>query len=98
MYVSFYVYPLKSLIFSKQADSQRRGFLDFPDFRKFVKLLKGRPELDLLYKKLSSGANGKFTFKVFEQFMRDCQKACLLSASCRHLLIVTFSLSLARKI
>jgi len=84
-----------SLILSKQADSQHRGFLDFTDFQKFVKLLKARPELDLLYKKLCSGA--KFTFRVFEQFMRDCQKACLLAASCLRLLTATLSLPLARK-
>ncbi|KAL4076484.1 PLC-like phosphodiesterase [Scleroderma citrinum] len=61
----------------KQADSQHRGFLDFVDFQRFVKLLKARPELDLLYKKLASGNRGRFTFKVFEQFMRDCQKSSL---------------------
>ena len=86
-----------SLIFSKQADPQHRGFLDFTDFQKFVKFLKARPELDLLYKKLCSGTDGKFTFRVFEQFMRDCQKACLLTASCLRLLTATFSLPLARK-
>lgn len=61
----------------KQADSQQSGFLDFTDFRKFVKLLKGRPELDLLYKKLSSKNGGKFTFTTFEAFMRNCQKSSL---------------------
>ncbi|KAI6098556.1 PLC-like phosphodiesterase [Pisolithus sp. B1] len=61
----------------KQADSQRSGFLDFTDFRKFVQLLKARPELDLLYKKLSSENGGKFTFTIFEAFMRNYQKSSL---------------------
>lgn len=69
----------------KQADSQHRGFLDFTDFQKFVKLLKARPELDLLYKKLCSGAN--FTFRVFEQFMRDCQKSSLTQEELRNLFL-----------
>ncbi|KIL66531.1 hypothetical protein M378DRAFT_185917 [Amanita muscaria Koide BX008] len=36
----------------KQADVKSNGYLDFDDFRRFVKLLRGRPELDRLYKKL----------------------------------------------
>ncbi|KAG6330246.1 hypothetical protein ID866_8842, partial [Astraeus odoratus] len=46
----------------KQADSQHRGFLDFSDFQMFVKYLKARPEVDLLYKRLCSENNGRFTF------------------------------------
>ncbi|KAI6041537.1 PLC-like phosphodiesterase [Pisolithus marmoratus] len=61
----------------EQANSQRSDFLNFPDFQNFVKLLKARPELDMLYKKLSSKNGGKFTFAVFEAFMRDCQKSSL---------------------
>ncbi|KAF9235225.1 PLC-like phosphodiesterase [Melanogaster broomeanus] len=64
----------------RRADSQSRGYLDFADFQTFVKLLKARPELDLLYKKLCSGSDGKFTFHVFETFMRDVQKSALPQA------------------
>ena len=53
----------------------KKGYLTFPDFQRFVKLIKVRPELNRLYKKLcASGSSGLFDFAVFESFMRDCQK------------------------
>ncbi|KII91890.1 hypothetical protein PLICRDRAFT_136450 [Plicaturopsis crispa FD-325 SS-3] len=60
-----------------QADKQNRDFLDFPDFRRFVKLLKARPELDQLYKNLCAMNGDKFDFRTFERFMRDTQKSTL---------------------
>ncbi|KAF9226969.1 PLC-like phosphodiesterase [Gyrodon lividus] len=69
----------------RRADSQSRSFLDFADFQTFVKLLKARPELDLLYKKLCSETDGKFTFNVFENFMRDVQKSTLKQAEVKNL-------------
>ncbi|KAF8799533.1 PLC-like phosphodiesterase [Phlegmacium glaucopus] len=36
----------------KQADWRGQSFLDFDDFRHFVKLLKGRPDINRLYNKL----------------------------------------------
>ncbi len=59
----------------QQADSKDRDYLDFQDFRQFVKLLKSRPEIDRLYKKHRS-ANG-FDFAAFEKFMKDKQKSLL---------------------
>lgn len=53
---------------------QRRGFLDFDDFKRFVKLLKARPEVKRLYEKLCSLDKGSFSFQTFERFMRDHQK------------------------
>ena len=61
-----------------EADKQARGYLDFDDFRQFVKLLKTRPDIDQLYKKLVG--DGIFDFAVFEDFMRTCQKVCGESA------------------
>ncbi|KAI5984249.1 PLC-like phosphodiesterase [Pisolithus marmoratus] len=61
----------------EQADSQRNGFLNFSEYEKFVKLLKARPELDRLYEEWSSKDGGKWTFAVFEGFMRECQKSSL---------------------
>ena len=58
----------------QQADVQNRGFLDFADFQRFVKLLKTRPELERLYKKLCAVHGGTFNFGVFEYFMREHQK------------------------
>ncbi|KAG1721258.1 PLC-like phosphodiesterase [Suillus paluster] len=61
----------------KQADTKRQGFLNFSDFRCFVKLLKARPEINLLYKKLCFCNDGLFDFSVFEHFMHDTQKSAL---------------------
>ncbi|OCB89387.1 PLC-like phosphodiesterase [Sanghuangporus baumii] len=58
----------------EEADSRRRGYLDFEDFRKFVRLLKERPELTRLYKRLV-GEKGDFDFVVFESFLRVFQKS-----------------------
>ncbi len=57
----------------QRADTRQRQYLDFDDFRRFVKLLKGRPEIDRLYKKLMADS-GIFDFNVFEKFMRENQK------------------------
>ncbi|KAG0700932.1 PLC-like phosphodiesterase [Suillus ampliporus] len=64
----------------KQADTKCQDFLNFSDFRCFVKLLKARPEITLLYKKLCSCNYGRFDFTVFEHFMRDTQKSTLSSS------------------
>ncbi|KAH0840350.1 PLC-like phosphodiesterase [Lanmaoa asiatica] len=61
----------------KSADSRNHQYLDFADFQMFVKLLKSRPDIDLLYKKLCLINDGKLTFDVFECFMRDTQKSSL---------------------
>ncbi|KAG6831909.1 hypothetical protein H0H87_003407 [Tephrocybe sp. NHM501043] len=61
----------------KQADVQQRNYLDFEDFRRFVKLLKGRPEIDRLYNKLRARGGGFFDFTVFEGFMREKQESSL---------------------
>ncbi|KAJ8085019.1 hypothetical protein AAF712_013326 [Marasmius tenuissimus] len=81
---------LKRLFIS--ADTSHRGFLDFDDFKQFVKLLKARPELDRLYRKTiaKAAAAGKgkgngdnedghalFTFEVFVDFMRNRQESTL---------------------
>jgi phosphatidylinositol phospholipase C delta len=58
----------------QQADKQKRGFLDFDDFRHFVKLLKARPEINRLYNKLKATNGGVFDFGVFETFMREKQQ------------------------
>ncbi|KAF8877456.1 PLC-like phosphodiesterase [Gymnopilus junonius] len=62
-----------------QADTRKRQFLDFDDFRRFVKLLKARPEIDRLYKKLRSRNDGHLDFGVFEKFMREKQVSTLSS-------------------
>jgi phosphatidylinositol phospholipase C delta len=61
----------------KEADTRNRGYLDFDDFRRLVKLLKARPDLDQLYKKLCTDHCKPFNFSVFEAFMRDSQKSTL---------------------
>ncbi|KAF8876848.1 PLC-like phosphodiesterase [Infundibulicybe gibba] len=70
----------------KQADSQNRNYLDFDDFRRFVKLLKGRPEIERIYRKAcnlgkssaaGTTARGVFNFAAFEWFMREKQRSTL---------------------
>ena len=58
----------------QQADVQKRGFLDFTDFKRFVKSLKARPEVERRYKKLCSLDNGRFSYQAFDHFMRFHQK------------------------
>jgi len=58
---------------------EQRGYLDFNDFRRFVRLLKGRPEINRLYQKLKAGNEAGFDFAIFEKFLREQQK---VSAFC----------------
>lgn len=58
---------------AQQADSHNRGCLSFEDFTHFVKLLKARPEVKRLYKKLSAYNNNTFDYEVFKRFMRESQ-------------------------
>ena len=57
-----------------QADTRLRGYLDFDDFRKFVKLLKDRPEIRRLYLRLTEDGKRTFDFEIFKKFMRNYQK------------------------
>lgn len=59
----------------RRADVQKRGFLDFTDFQRFVKSLKARPEVERRYKKLCSIDNGRFSYQAFDHFMRIHQKS-----------------------
>lgn len=61
----------------KAADTTNRGYLNFPEFQRFVKVLKHRPDLEAIYQKISSNSGGKFDFPAFEKFMRDTQKSKL---------------------
>ena len=69
----------------QQADTQSRGYLDFADFKLFVKSLKARPELDRLFLKITNGEPG-LRFAAFEQFMRTSQKVVCLPVD--HLCLV----------
>ena len=68
----------------QQADVQKRGFLDFTDFQRFVKSLKARPEVERRYKKLCSLDNGRFSYRAFDHFMRFHQK---VGNSANHLVV-----------
>ncbi|KAF9558976.1 PLC-like phosphodiesterase [Agrocybe pediades] len=69
----------------KQADRHNRQYLDFDDFRRFVKLLKARPEIDRLYKALRAEYHGKFDSRTFEKFMLDKQQSNASHAQLRTL-------------
>ncbi|KAF9444538.1 1-phosphatidylinositol-4,5-bisphosphate phosphodiesterase 1 [Macrolepiota fuliginosa MF-IS2] len=60
----------------QQADSQKRGYLDFQDYQSFVKDLKYRPELNSIYGKAGMATEGgKLDFVAFKKFMVDAQKS-----------------------
>ena len=63
------------------ADERHKGTLDFPEFRRFVKTLNTRPELELIFDEITKGEGGKLTFPSFLEFMRNTQKVCLLCGS-----------------
>lgn len=63
----------------EQANPRRHDCLDYEDFRRFVKILKARPDIDRLYKKLIR-KHGRFDFDVFQNFMRDAQRSTLGTA------------------
>ena len=69
---------------------QKRGFLDFTDFKRFVKSLKARPEVERRYKKLCSLDNGSFSYRAFDHFMRFHQK---VGNSANHLVVLLTSSS-----
>lgn len=58
------------------ADEERKGTLDFAAFRRFIKALKARPELERIFDELTKESGGKLTFPIFLKFMRDTQKVC----------------------
>ncbi|KAG8945509.1 Phospholipase C [Tulasnella sp. 419] len=59
----------------EQVDVNKSGCLDFEEFRKFVGILKARPEVDKIYNEISR--DGKLDYPAFEQFMKDTQKCAL---------------------
>ncbi|KAF8153385.1 1-phosphatidylinositol-4,5-bisphosphate phosphodiesterase 1 [Crassisporium funariophilum] len=61
----------------KEADSQKRGHLDFSEFQKFARVLKRRPELEGIYGNLCSSNGGKFDLAAFVKFMKEYQKSSL---------------------
>ncbi|KAJ7126621.1 PLC-like phosphodiesterase [Mycena crocata] len=62
----------------KEADTKQKKCLNFEEFQHFVKLLKRRPELEALYKRICGDQT--FGFAVFEKFMTSTQKSTLTSA------------------
>ncbi|EFP87188.2 Phospholipase C [Puccinia graminis f. sp. tritici] len=54
------------------ADSQKRGYLDFPAFQHFVKLMKRRPDLESLFQQFTSG-RAVMSVDEFTRFMQNVQ-------------------------
>lgn len=68
-----------ALIFSQDADTLKRGYLDFEQFQKFAKVLKRRPDIEGIYAKLCTANGGKFELDAFIKFMKEYQKVKPLS-------------------
>ncbi|KAG8999389.1 Phospholipase C [Tulasnella sp. JGI-2019a] len=59
----------------QKVDSNHDGYLDFNDFRRFVTLLKARPDIEILYTRYSK--NGRMEYGDFSNLMRQVQKTTL---------------------
>ncbi|KAJ6485955.1 1-phosphatidylinositol-4,5-bisphosphate phosphodiesterase 1 [Mycena sanguinolenta] len=62
----------------KEADTTQENSLTFEQFQHFVKLLKRRPELEALYKRLCGEET--LDFAKFAKFMKDTQQSTLTVA------------------
>ncbi|KAJ3828363.1 1-phosphatidylinositol-4,5-bisphosphate phosphodiesterase 1 [Lentinula raphanica] len=56
------------------ADIHKRGYLDYAGYQELVKLLKKRPEVQVLYEHIS---NGKLDLATFKNFMLQIQESKL---------------------
>ncbi|KAF8196666.1 PLC-like phosphodiesterase [Mycena galopus ATCC 62051] len=65
----------------KEADTTQKNSLTFQEFQHFVKLLKRRPELEALYKRICGEQTLEFT--VFVKFMKETQKSTLTPTELR---------------
>ncbi|KAF5373484.1 hypothetical protein D9615_009422 [Tricholomella constricta] len=59
------------------ADTGKKGYLDFAGFQAFVKALKRRPEIEDIYNDICKANGGSFGFPAFQAFMRDTQHSPL---------------------
>ncbi|KAG6835937.1 hypothetical protein H0H93_013154 [Arthromyces matolae] len=59
------------------ADTEKKGYLDYTAFQTFVRTLKRRPEIEQIYKDLCDSNGGKFDFPAFDKFLSDVQHSSL---------------------
>ncbi|KZV60623.1 PLC-like phosphodiesterase [Peniophora sp. CONT] len=70
------------------ADVQGRGYLDFEDFTRFVRLLKARPELERLWRRVAAEhGHGSFGWEAWRSFMRLQQKSTLSDEDLKRLFL-----------
>lgn len=58
----------------KEADTQKRGHLDFSDFQRLTKVLKRRPDIQVIYNAICLSNQGSLDVTAFQKFMRKSQK------------------------
>ncbi|TRM67130.1 PLC-like phosphodiesterase [Schizophyllum amplum] len=63
----------------KLADTKASGRLDYESFQRFTKLLKRRPDIDIVYERMKAASGDKVDFAAFEKFMKEWQKSRLSS-------------------
>ncbi|KAJ8094448.1 hypothetical protein PM082_010882 [Marasmius tenuissimus] len=63
----------------KEADIHHQDYLDYEGFRRLVKIVKRKPEIEKIYNQLYSSGGGQLSFAVFEKFMQDSQESALSS-------------------
>ena len=72
---------LITVVLYQEADKDKLGYLDFEGFRRFVRLIKRRPDLERIYNSL-----GKLDLATFSKFLLETQKVhdlLALSCNCR---------------
>ncbi|KAF5355294.1 hypothetical protein D9758_006103 [Tetrapyrgos nigripes] len=61
----------------EEADTHKRGHLDYEDYRKLIKSIKRQPEVESIYRKVAGDGAKNIAYAVFEKFMRDSQESKL---------------------
>ncbi|KAJ7059156.1 phosphoinositide-specific phospholipase C [Mycena amicta] len=60
----------------QEANLRGDGCLDFEEFRSFARLLRARPDLERIYRRLVNKYE-RFDFNAFQSFMKDIQRSTL---------------------
>lgn len=66
-----------TIILIKEADTENRGYLDYAQYQKFVRILQRRPDIEEIYENICTTYGGKLDFEGFVKFMEKSQKVFL---------------------
>ncbi|KAH3660181.1 hypothetical protein OGAPHI_007386 [Ogataea philodendri] len=69
------------------ADKQHKGYLNFDDFKEFVKSLRDRKELKQIFMQQARTVADKLTFEEFSNFLVEVQKESLTYSQAEHIFL-----------